>query len=146
MWLASVSATATLIATLSAIATIGGFFAYLYFSQRSDANIAREEALSLAETRREVIADLRNQLAAAEVQHRRMTLKYEKRIRALERALHDARSEARDQAYQAQRLYAIGLVDVLDGIRRDLAAVPPDVDRALERIRNLLARAQPTAR
>lgn len=146
MWLASVSATATLIATLSAIATIGGFFAYLYFSQRSDANIAREEALSLAETRREVIADLRNQLAAAEVQHRRMTLKYETRIRALERALHDARSEARDQAYQAQRLYAIGLVDVLDGIRRDLAAVPPDVDRALERIRNLLARAQPTAR
>ena len=146
MWLASVSATATLIATLSAIATIGGFFAYLYFSQRSDANIAREEALSLAETRREVIADLRNQLAAAEVQHRRMTLKYEKRIRALERALHDARSEARDQAYQAQRLYAIGLVDVLDGIRRDLAAVPPDVDRALERIRNLLARAQPTTR
>jgi len=146
MWLASVSATATLIATLSAIATIGGFFAYLYFSQRSDANIAREEALSLAETRREVIADLRNQLAAAEVQHRRMTLKYEKRIRALERALHDARSEARDQAYQAQRLYAIGLVDVLDGIRRDLAAVPPDVDRALERIRNLLARAPPAAR
>ena len=146
MWLASVSATATLIATLSAIATIGGFFAYLYFSQRSDANIAREEALSLADTRREVIADLRSQLAAAEVQHRRMTLKYEKRIRALERALHDARSEARDQAYQAQRLYAIGLVDVLDGIRRDLAAVPPDVDRALERIRNLLARAQPTAR
>ena len=146
MWLASVSANATLIATLSAIATIGGFFAYLYFSHRSDANIAREEALSLAETRREVIADLRNQLAAAEVQHRRMTLKYEKRIRALERALHDARSEARDQAYQAQRLYAIGLVDVLDGIRRDLAAVPPDVDRALERIRNLLAHAQPTAR
>ena len=146
MWLATVSATATLIATLSAIATIGGFFAYLYFSQRSDANIAREEALSLAETRREVIADLRNQLAAAEVRHRRMKVKYEKRVHALERALHDARSEARDQAYQAQRLYAIGLVDVLDGIRSDLAAVPPDVDRALERIRNLLARAQPTAR
>jgi hypothetical protein len=146
MWLATVSATATLIATLSAIATIGGFFAYLYFSQRSDASIAREEALSLAETRREVITDLRDQLAAAEVRHRRMKAKYEKRVQALERALHDARSEARDQAYQAQRRYAIGLVDVLDGIRNDLAAVPPDVDRALERIRNLLARAQPTAR
>jgi hypothetical protein len=74
-----------------------------------------------------------------------MKVKYEKRVQALERALHNARSEARDQAYQAQRLYAIGLVDVLDGIRGDLAAVPPDVDRALERIRNLLARAQPTA-
>ena len=146
MWLATVSATATLIATLSAIATIGGFFAYLYFSQRSDANIAREEAVSLAETRREGIADLRNQLAAAEGRHRRMKVKCEKRVQALERALHDARSEARDQAYQAQRLYAIGLVDVLDGIRSDLAAVPPNVDRALERIRNLLVCAQPAAR
>src|SRR5712692_2069664 len=146
MWLATVSATATLIATLSAIATIGGFFAYLYVAQRSDANIAREEALSLAETRREVIADLRKHLAAAEVRQRRMKVKYEKRVQALERALHDARSEARDQAYQAQRLYAIGLVDVLEGIRSDLAAVPPDMEAALERIRNLLARAQPTAR
>ena len=146
MWLATVSATAPLIATLSAIATIGGFFAYLYFSQRSNASIAREEALSLAETRREVIADLRNQLAAAEARHRRMKVKHEKRFQALEKALHDERSEARDQAYQAQRLYAIGLVDVLDGIRSDLAAVPLDVDRALERIRNLLARAQTTAR
>ena len=146
MWLATASATATLIATLSAVATIGGFFAYLYFAQRSDANVAREEAFSLAETRREVIADLREQLTAANDRHMRMNTKYEKRAQALERALRDARSEARDQAYQAQRLYTIGLADVLEGIRSDLAAVPPDVERALERIRNLLARAQSTAR
>src|SRR5712691_8686866 len=146
MWLATVSATAPLIATLSAVATIGGFFAYLYFLQRSDASVAREEALSLAETRREVIADLRKQLAASDARHRRMNAKHEKRVQALARALRDARSEARDQAYQAQRLYAIGLVDVLEGIRSDLAAVPPDVEGALERIRNLLARAQSTAR
>jgi hypothetical protein len=112
MWLGTGSGTGTLIATLSAIASIGGFFAYLHFAQRGDANTAREEAVSLAETRREVIADLRRRLAEAEERHERL-----------------------------QRLYAVGLFNVLESVRRDLTMVPPNVDRALERIRALLARA-----
>src|SRR2546429_8634135 len=70
MWLATVSATATFVVTLSGIATVGSFLAYLYFGQRSNANAAREEALALAETRREGIEDLRNRLASSGGGHR----------------------------------------------------------------------------
>ena len=120
MWLASVSGTATLVALLSSLATIGSFFAYLYAVQRSNANAAREEALALAETRRQVIAEC------------------EKRVRRLEHELQDARAETRNQAYRIQRLFAIGLADVLADVRADPAALPPDVEEALERIRQLL--------
>jgi hypothetical protein len=66
MWLGPASATASLVAILSAVATIGSFLAYLYFVQRSNANAARDEALALAETRREVIDDLRASFASSE--------------------------------------------------------------------------------
>jgi hypothetical protein len=145
MWLAAVSATATLVAAVSAVATIGSFLVYLYFVQRSNANAAREEALALAETRREVIADLRADLTSSDESRRRLETDSKKRIRELETALENARTEAREQAYQIQRLYAIGLADVLAGVCSDLEAVPPDVERALRRIRELLASAQPAA-
>jgi hypothetical protein len=142
---ANASATASLVAVLAGLATIGSFLAYLYFVQRSKANDARDEALALAETRREVIADLRAQLASSEESRMRLENQAERRIRELETALKDARSEAREQAYQTQRLYAIGLADVLAGVRRDLEAVPADVERALRRIRELLASVPPAA-
>jgi hypothetical protein len=134
MWLATGGATATLVAALSAVAAIGSFLAYLYFVRRSDANAAREEALALAETRREVIGDLRGRLASSG-----------QRIRDLESALDRARTESREQAFQMQRLYTIGLADVLAGVRSDLEAVPPDVEGALGRVRELLARHQSAA-
>src|SRR5712691_3477056 len=134
MWVATASATGTLVAVLSAVATIGGFLAYLYFVQRSNANAAREEALALAETRRQVIADLRAHLASSDRRRKRLKADSEKRIRELEAALERAQAEAREQAYQMQRLYAIGLADVLEGARSDLEAVPPNVERALRRI------------
>ena len=84
MWLAGVSSTATLVAMLSGLATIGSFFAYLYTARRSNANAARDEALALAETRRQVIADLRRQNARSE-----------RRVRELERELEDLRTTAR---------------------------------------------------
>jgi hypothetical protein len=143
--LAATSSTATLVAVLSAVGTIGSFLAYLYFVRRSNANAARDEALALAETRREVIADLRAQLASSEERRGRLQADAEKRIQELETALEDARREAREQAYQVQRLYAIGLADVLRGVRRDLEAVPADVERALRRIRELLASVPPAA-
>ena len=145
MLLATTSVTATLVAVLSGVATIGSFLAYLYFVQRSNANAARDEALALAETRREVIADLRAQLASSEESRTRLETQADRRIRKLEMALKDARTEAREQAYQIQRLYATGLADVLAGVRRDLEAVPADVERALSRIRELLASVPPAA-
>lgn len=132
-------------ALLTGLGAIGSFLSYLYFVQRSKANDARDEALALAETRREVIADLRAQLASSEESRMRLERRAERRIRELETALEDARAEAREQAYQTQRLYAIGLTDVLAGVRRDLEAVPADVERALRRIRELLAHAPPAA-
>lgn len=134
IWLAHAGASATLVAALSALAAVGSFLAYLYFVQRSSANAAREEALALAETRREVITDLRADLALSE-----------QRIRELETALDTARTEAREHAYQMQRLYTTGLADLLESVRRDLELVPADVEGALRRIRELLARQQPAA-
>jgi hypothetical protein len=145
MWVATASATGALVAVLSAIATIGGFLAYLYFVQRSDANAAREEALALAEMRRQVIADLRARLAASDRRRKRLRANYEKRIRKLEGAVERAQTEAREQAYQMQRLYAIGLADMLEGARSDLQAVPPNVESALRRILELLASSRPAA-
>jgi chromosome segregation ATPase len=113
--------------------------------QRSKANDARDEALALAETRREVIADLRAQLASSEESRMRLEAQADRRIRELETALEEARVEAREQAYQIQRLYAIGLADVLAGVRRDLEGVPADVERALRRIRELFASMPPAA-
>jgi hypothetical protein len=143
--LATTSATASLVAVLAGVATIGSFLAYLYFVQRSNANDARDEALALAGTRGEVIADLRAQLASSDENRMRLETQADRRIRELETALEEARAEAREQAYQIQRLYAIGLADLLAGVRRDLEAVPADVERALKRIRELLASVPPAA-
>jgi chromosome segregation ATPase len=132
MWLGNASGAPTLLAVLSALAAIGSFVAYVYFVQRSNANAAREEALALAETRREVIEDLTARLASCD-----------QRAGELETALEAARAEAREQAYQAQRLYTMGLAEVLEGVRHDLESVPPDVENALRRIHQLLAREQP---
>jgi hypothetical protein len=132
MWLGNASGTPTLIAVLSAMAAIGTFLAYVYFVQRSNANAAREEALALAETRRQVIEELRARLASSD-----------QRTRELETALEAARADAREQAYQAQRLYTMGLAELLEGVRHDLESAPPDVDGALMRVRRQLARDQP---
>jgi molecular chaperone GrpE (heat shock protein) len=145
MGVGTASSTGTLVAVLSAVASFGGFLAYLYFVQRSNANAAREEALALAETRRQVIADLRARLASSDRRRKRLKADYEKRIRKLEAAVERAQTEAREQAYQMQRLYAIGLADVLEGARRDLEAVPPNVESALQRILELLESSRPAA-
>jgi hypothetical protein len=130
----------TLIAAVSACAAVGTLVAYLYFVRRSDWSAAREEALALAETRAEVIAELRVRLEALEKRHRRMKADCDKRIHKLQRALEHDRAEAREQAYQTQRLYAAAFADLLEGLRADLEAVPPDHDAALARIRRLLTR------
>jgi hypothetical protein len=58
----------TLIAAASATAASGMLAAYVYFARRAEAHTALDEALALAQTRGEVIADLRLRLAALEQQ------------------------------------------------------------------------------
>ena len=93
------TAAATAIAATSAAAAVGSFFAYLHFAARTEAHAARDEALALAHTRGEVIADLRL------------------RVDALERQLAET---TRDHDALAILLY---------DIRADLERSPPDVER-----------------
>jgi hypothetical protein len=96
---------ATAIAAASAAAAVGTFLAYLYFARRSEAHAAREEALALAETRGEVIVDLRQRLVALERRRRKTRVDCENRVRDLETALEATEAEARDHAYRMQRFY-----------------------------------------
>lgn len=111
------AATQTIIAAASATAAVCSFLAYLYFMRRSEAHAARDEALALAETRGEVILDLRRHLAASE-----------RRVRALEAAL-----------------YSTSVSDLLREVQLDLEREPPNVQRALVRIRHHLDGERPAA-
>jgi hypothetical protein len=135
----------TFIAALSAFAAVASLLLYLYYGRRSDIAAAREEALALAETRREVIAELRARVASLEARHRRAEADCTRRTRELQATLDKARNQARDDAYQTQRFYAAALSDLLVDLRTDLEGVPPDIDAALSRIRKLLADERPAA-
>jgi hypothetical protein len=128
----------TAVATLSAVTAVASLFAYLYFVRRSDLVAAREEALALAETRRQVIRELRERLKSVEKRHERARTSSERRIRALQAALDRARAQARNDAYQTQHFYAAALSDLANDLVADLERAPPDVDAALARIRKLL--------
>jgi DNA repair exonuclease SbcCD ATPase subunit len=135
----------TVIAALSAFAALASVFLYLYFIRRSDLAAAREEALALAETRREVIRELRGRLESLERRQRRLRKERDRRIRELQAALDTTRKQARDEAYRTQHFYASALSDLLNDLRSDLERMPPDVDAALTRIRKLLAGHRPAA-
>jgi molybdopterin converting factor small subunit len=139
------TAAATAIAAASAAAAIGTFVAYLYFARRSDAHAAREEALALAETRGEVILDLRQRLAATERRLRQTTTNCENRVRELENSLQTIETEAREHAYRMQRFYAASLSDLLRDVQADLQNTPPNLEAALARIRELLDGERPAA-
>jgi hypothetical protein len=136
----------TAIAALSALAAVGTFFVYLYFVHRSDLVAAREEALALAETRRQVIRELRDRLQSTEVRQKRVRADSERRIRELQTALDRTRAQARKDAYQTQHFYAVALSDLSNGLLADLERKPPDVEAALVRIRGLLTGEHPSPR
>jgi hypothetical protein len=133
----------TAVAALSAAAAVGSLFAYLYFARRSDLYAAREEALALAETRRQVICDLQARLQSEQELHRRAKANTERRIRDLQAALEKTRAQARKDAYQTQHFYAAALSDLGNDLLADLEQRPPDVDAALVRIRRLLTSGRP---
>jgi molybdopterin converting factor small subunit len=136
---------ASAIAAASAAAAVGTFFAYLYFARRSEAHAAREEALALAETRGEVIGDLRLRLAALEGRLLETTEDCESRVRELETAIQAKESEARESAYRMQRFYAASLSDLLRDVQVNLERDPPNLELALTRIRELLDGERPAA-
>jgi hypothetical protein len=135
----------TVIAALSAFAALGSLFLYLYFGRRSDLAAAREEALALAETRRQVIGDLRGRLKSLEIRHKRAQAAHQRRQRQLQAALDKTRTQARDEAYSTQHFYAAALSNLLNDLRKDLERIPPDVETALRRIRKLLEGQRPAA-
>jgi hypothetical protein len=135
----------TFIAALSAFAAVASLLLYSYFGRRSDLAAAREEALALAETRREVIAELRARVASLEARHRRTEANYKRRARELQAALDKTRSQAREDAYQTQHFYAAALSELLVDLQTDLERAPPDIDAALARISKLLAGMRPAA-
>jgi hypothetical protein len=136
---------ATVIAAISAFAAVGSALLYLYAGRRADLVAAREEALALAETRRQVIDELRARLESLERRNKRTKEHWERRVRALQSALDKTRGQARNDAYQTQHFYAAALTDLLNHLRRDLERKPPDVDSALTRIHKLLTNERPAA-
>ena len=135
----------TVVAALSAFAALASLFLYLYFGRRSDLVAAREEALALAETRRQVIGELRGRLKSLEGRNKREKAAQERQRRQLQGALDKTRKQARDEAYSTQHFYAAALSDLLNDLRRDLERTPPDVEAALRRIRKLLEGQRPAA-
>jgi hypothetical protein len=136
----------TAIAALSALAAIGTLFVYLYFVRRSDLVAAREEALALAETRRQVIHELRSRLQSTEGRQRHTKADSDRRIRELQGALDRTRSQARQDAYQTQHFYAVALTELSKDLLGDLERTPPDVAAAVARIRRLLTAEPPNPR
>jgi hypothetical protein len=139
MSLLAATSIATIVAVVSAAAAVGTLLVYIHVARRTDIDAAREEALALAETRRQAIAELERRLALLELRHRGAAEVSAKRIRELEHALEMVNAEAREQAYQMQRFYGSALTELLVGMREDLETIPPNVDRVLTRIRGLLA-------
>ncbi len=135
----------TVIAALSAFAALASLLLYLYFGRRSDLTAAREEALALAETRRQVIGELRERMKSLEGRHKREKAAHERRRRQLQAALDKTRMQARDEAYSTRHFYAAAISDLLNDFRRDLERIPPDVEAALRRIRKLLEGQRPAA-
>jgi hypothetical protein len=135
----------SIVAAVSAFAAMATFLLYLHFGRRSDLAVARGEALALAETRRQVIADLQERLRALEEEQRRSRADCALRIRELEAALDESRVQARDEAYRTQHFYAAALSELLNDLRTDLERTPPAVEPALAQIRKLLAGERPAA-
>jgi len=133
----------TALAGLSAVTAVASLFAYLYFVRRSDVIAAREEALALAETRGQVIRDLRDRLRSSEDRRARTKADSQRRLRELQAALDRTRAEARKDAYQTQHFYAAALSELAHDLLADLERSPPDVDAAIIRIRTLLASGSP---
>jgi biopolymer transport protein ExbB/TolQ len=129
---------AQVIAALSAFAALASLALYLYFGRRSELSAAREEALALAETRRQVIVDLQRRLDSLHQRHKQAKASCDRRVADLQAVLEKTQRQAREEAYRTQHFFSAALSDLLNDLRDDLEPAPPDVEAALARIRKLL--------
>ena len=96
----TLSSPTTFIGSVSAAIAFAAFLAYVYGLRRSNQAAARDEALALADTRGQMIAELRRRVAALERGQKQARTHYRRNLHELEDALEQARREAREQAYQ----------------------------------------------
>jgi len=136
---------ASVIAALSAFAAVVSVVLYAYFGRRSELANAREEALALAETRRQVIGDLRRRVESLERRHKRTKAECERRVVSCKRHSTRRGCKRAKEAYRTQHFYSTAFSDLLNDVRSDLERIPPDVGAALVRIRKLLAGERPAA-
>jgi biopolymer transport protein ExbB/TolQ len=133
------ASTTTFVGAVSAAAAVAAVLIYLYGLRRADQTAARDEALALAETRRQTVNELRRRVAALERGQKEARAYHRRRVRELEESLERTRREAREQAYRSQRLYVLALEEALTEVREELEKGPPDVEGALAKIQDLLA-------
>jgi hypothetical protein len=136
----------TAVAVLSAGTAVASFVAYLYYVRRSDLVAAREEALALAETRRQVIRDLQQRARSAEEKHRRARANAQRRVRELQAELDRTRAQARQDAFQTQHFHAAALSELGEDLLAELRRTPPDVESAIARVQRLLSSENPVRR
>jgi biopolymer transport protein ExbB/TolQ len=132
-------ASTTLIGAVSAAAAVAGVLVYVYGLRHANQTAARDEALALAETRRQIVNELRRRVAALEHGQKEARAYHKARVRELEQSLERTQRDAREQAYRAQRLYVLALGEALARIRKELKKDPPNVEAALARIQEMLA-------
>jgi biopolymer transport protein ExbB/TolQ len=132
-------ASTTLIAAVSAAAAVAGVVVYVYGLRRANQTAARDEALALAETRRQMVNELRRRVAALEHGQKEARAYHRARVRELKQSLERTQRDAREQAYRAQRLYVLALGEAMARIRDELEKDPPNVKAALARIQEMLA-------
>jgi biopolymer transport protein ExbB/TolQ len=132
-------ASSTLVGVVSAAAAVAGVLIYVYGLRRAAQTAARDEALALAETRRQMVNELRRRVAALEHGQKEARAYHRRRVRQLEEALERTRRDAHEQAYRSQRLYVLALEEALAQIREELEKDPADVEGALAKIHELLA-------
>jgi biopolymer transport protein ExbB/TolQ len=132
-------ASTTLIGAVSAAAAVAGVLVYFYGLLRANQTAARDEALALAETRRQMVNELRRRVAALEHGQKEARAYHRARVRKLAQALEQTQRDAREQAYRAQRLYVLALGEALARLREELEKDPPNVEGALAKIQELLA-------
>lgn len=133
------SASTTLIGAVSAAAAVAGVVVYVYGLRRANQTAARDEALALAETRRQMVNELRRRVASLEHGQKEARAYHRARVRELKQSLERTQRDAREQAYRAQRLYVLALGEALARIREELEKDPPNVEAALARIQEMLA-------
>lgn len=131
-------------AVIGVVAAIAGITALVYSRRQNGISVrddARDEALQLAEVRRQTIVDLnarvdgfRGEIARMEKRHSEQVATMESQIASLQRNM----QQLREESAEAQRTMAVTVRLSLRNMQTYLEAEPPDVNSALRDLRDML--------